>query len=143
MKAKSLLTFSIILSSLFFFCRCTPTPNQEFISSTDEMLTRSNWSIDYFYDSQNVTLDFGGFKLLFSGTGAAIAQKNNESIQGNWNISKDRDNHEIMAINFTTSDITISKFNNQWKLTGKTNSVLEFEESSHSSNTVLLRIKKQ
>lgn len=141
MKNKKLLFVSVLLFVVFAFTRCTP--NQALVPSTNEMLTHSNWGVDYFYDVQDLTADYGGYHLLFSSSGAVAAQNKNESIQGTWNISVDSDNIEILSINFNTADISISKFNQQWKLTGKSTSILQFEENAHSGGTSLLRIRQQ
>lgn len=141
MKNTKLLFVSVLLFVVFAFTHCTP--NQTLVPSTNEMLTHSNWGVDYFYDVQDLTADYGGYHLLFSNSGAVAAQNKNETIQGTWNVSVDSDNNEILSINFTTTDISISKFNQQWKLTGKTTATLQFEEDSHSGGTSLLRIKQQ
>ncbi|HVT84027.1 MAG TPA: hypothetical protein VHD35_02440 [Chitinophagaceae bacterium] len=141
MKNTKLLFVSVLLFVVFAFTRCTP--NQALVPSTNEMLTHSNWEVDYFYDVQDLTADYGGYHLLFSGSGAVAAQKQNETIQGTWNISIDSDNNEILTINFNTSDISLSKFNQQWKLTGKASTTLQFEEAAHSGNSSLLRIRQQ
>ena len=141
MKNTKLLFVFVLLFVVFAFTRCTP--NQALVPSTNEMLTHSNWGVDYFYDVQNLTADYGGYHLLFSNSGAVAAQNQNETIQGTWNISVDSDNIEILSINFNTADISISKFNQQWKLTGKTTTTLQFEEAAHSGSTSLLRIKQQ
>ncbi|MBS1919597.1 MAG: hypothetical protein JST17_05055 [Bacteroidetes bacterium] len=134
--AIALLTLSSILLS---YC----TPNQTLVSSTDEMLTRSNWGVDYFYDTQDMTSEYGGYRILFSSTGAAAAQIQHETITGTWNISYDVNSNEFLSINFNTSNPNISKFNQQWKLTGKTTTTLQFEEAAHTGIASLLRIKKQ
>jgi hypothetical protein len=141
MKNTKLLIVPVLLFVVFAFNRCTP--NQTLVPSTNEMLTHSNWGIDYFYDVQDLTADYGGYHLLFSGSGAVAAQKQNETIQGTWNISVDSDNNEILSINFNTTDSSINKFNQQWKLTGKAITTLQFEEAAHSGSTSLLSIKQQ
>lgn len=141
MKTLKFLLAPALLFLLFIFNRCTP--NQTLVSSTDEMLTRSNWGIDYFYDTQDLTSAYGGYHLLFSSTGAVAAQNQNETQQGTWEISPDSNNNEVLTISFNTPDINISKFNQQWKLVSKTTTTLQFEEAAYSGITSLLRIKKQ
>lgn len=141
MKNTKLLFVSVLLFVVLAFTRCTP--NQTLVPSTNEMLTHSNWGVDYFYDVQDLTSDYGGYHLLFSNSGAVAAQNKNEIVQGTWNISVDPDNNEILAIDFNTDNISIVKFNQQWKLTGKTNTTLQFEEAVHSGSSSLLRIRQQ
>lgn len=141
MKNAKLLFAPLSLFIVFIFSHCTP--NKDFVSPTDEILTHSNWRIDYFFDSQDLTSDYGGYQLLFSSTGAVAAQKSNEMIPGTWNISVDSDNAEILSINFNTADAGISKFNQQWKLTGKTTSTLQFVEAAQPGSSSLLRIRQQ
>lgn len=141
MKNTKLLFASAMLFLAVAFSRCTP--NQTLVSPTDEMLTRSNWAVDYFYDSKDLTAEYGGYHLLFSSTGAVAAKSQNEAEQGRWQISPDVNNNEILTISFDTPDINISKFNQQWKLVGKTTTTLQFEEAAHSGTSSLLRIKQQ
>lgn len=141
MKNAKLLFASGMLFLIFAFSRCTP--NQTLVSSTNEMLTCSNWGVDYFFDSQDLTATYGGYHLLFSSTGAVATQKGNEIEQGTWNISIDANDNEILSIYFSTSNADISKFNQEWKLTGKTNTTLQFEETAHIGITSQLRIKQQ
>lgn len=139
-KAKPLFIPGLIVL-LLTFNRCTP--NRDFLSPTNEMLTHSNWGVEYFYDIQDMTSEYGGYRLLFSNTGAVATQYQNEIVQGSWNISVDSDNNEVLSINFNSADNNISKFNQQWKLTRKTITTLQFEGTSHPVTTSQLRIRRQ
>jgi len=136
MKNLKLLFASILLISAFAFNSCTP--NKDFTPPTDEVLTHNNWSIDYFYKTKDLTPDYSGYSFLFSSTGAVVMEKQNETNLGTWSISADQNNSEIISINFNTTDDNISKFNQQWKVTGKTSSLLQFEGNAGSSQ---LRIR--
>lgn len=142
MKIMKALYFPALMLSFIFFSHCTP--QQNLAPSTDEMLTHSNWKIDYFFDTQDLTPDFGGYQFLFSGTGAVAAQNQNETLHGTWNVSFDANKNEVLAINFNVSNSNLIKFNQQWKLTGKTTTTLQFEEMIHSPGSgSLLRIRQQ
>lgn len=141
MKNSKLLFCSLILFSLFIFSKCSP--DQALTPSTNEVLTHNNWSVDYFYETQDLTSDYGGYNILFSSTGTVAAQKANESITGTWSNITDADNNEAININLNTNDPELVKLNQSWKLVGQTASTLQFEEDTHVNTTTLLRIKKQ
>lgn len=140
MKTAKLLFGSVFILLMFFFTRCTPDHN--FTSSTQETLTRNNWSVDYYFESQDLTSEYGGYNLLFSNTGVVSAQKGNEIISGNWVNVADADS-EVITINFNTTDASLGKLNQSWKLVDQTNATLQFEDNVHVGNPSQLRIRKQ
>jgi hypothetical protein len=141
MKNAKLLFASLSFSIMIFFSNCTPDHN--FVSSTEEILTQSNWSVDYYFTTQDLTSEYGGYRLLFGTAGTITAQKENALIQGTWDKVVDVNTNEIVTINFNTSDVNLSKLNQGWKLIGQTSSTLQFEDYDHISNPSQFRIRKQ
>lgn len=141
MKTAKLLFAFFLFVSIISFTRCTTDHN--FSLTTQETLTHNNWSVDYYFESQDLTSEYGGYNLLFSSTGIVSVQRGNEVISGNWSNGSDADNSEIITISFTTTDASLNKLNQSWKLTGQTNSTLQFEDNTNISNPSQLRIKKQ
>ena len=129
------------LSLLLFFSHCTP--DQTLISSTEEILTRSSWTVDYYFETQDMTSQYENYRLLFSNTGTVTVQIGNEINSGTWNKTIDTDNNEMITLDFNTADINLSKLNQEWKLINRTSSTIEFEDASQLITTILFRIKKQ
>ncbi|MFI5133049.1 MAG: hypothetical protein ACHQEB_01870 [Chitinophagales bacterium] len=141
MKATKLTSALLLFSLAIFFSNCTP--DRDIISSTEETLTQSNWSVDYYFQAQDLTAEYAGYRLLFSATGTVAAQKGNEIIQGTWGKVVDVNTDEIITINFSTSDTTLSKLNLGWRLVNKTSSTLLFEDNGQVNTSSQLRIKKE
>jgi hypothetical protein len=141
MKNAKLLFALLLLSLTILFSNCSPDHN--FVSSTEETLTRSNWSVDYYFETQDLTSQYGDYRLLFGTAGTISAQKGNEIIQGTWDKVVDVNTNEIVTINFNTTDLNLQKLNQGWKLVGTTSSTLQFEDYDHLSSPSQLRIRKQ
>ena len=141
MKTAKLLFVSLLLTSTFFFSNCSKDNN--ITSTTQDALIRNNWGVDYYFNTQDLTSNYGSYRILFSNTGLLVAQKNNETITGNWNTSLDGSNNELIDLNFNTTDANLIQLNRQWKIINKTSTTIEFEESEPVNSNEALRIRKQ
>ena len=142
MKNVKVFSSAFILLSLFFtFTRCTPD-TAGLVPSTEEVLVRNTWSVDYYFHTQDMTTSFSSSRLLFSTTGAVGYQKDGETIAGTWSRGIDASNNEMLTLQFNTMDANISRLNKSWKLTGRSAGSLQFEETDGTTNT-LFRIKTQ
>ena len=138
MKSNKLLLISFLLSSTFFFSNCTKDNNTT--STTQDALIRSNWGVDYYFNNQDQTNNYGGYQILFSNTGLVVAQKDNTTITGNWSNTVDAKNDEQISLNFNTSDANLLQLSRQWTVMNKTSATIEFEGTDP---TEILRIRKQ
>src|SRR5215212_46862 len=137
-KVKVYLT--ALLFSLIFFTGCVQDPARYDTISTEDVLTHSSWSVDYYFQNQDLTDQFGNCRLLFSTTGTVAVQKETETLYGTWNKTTDN-NAEFIHIHFTTSDPTINLLGQDWKLMDKSSVSLLFQETDPTLTN--LRIKKQ
>ena len=141
MKSTKLLFTSFLFALTFIFSNCSK--NNSVISSTEETLIRNNWAVDYYFNSQDLTSNYGSYRLLFSNTGLLVAQKDSESIMGSWSSSHDVNNNEVIDLRFTTTDANLIQLNKQWKLIDQTFNTIEFEEIEHTNPPGIFRIRKQ
>jgi hypothetical protein len=111
-------------------------------SSTENVLVRNIWAVDYYYHNQDMTNDFGSSRILFSSTGAVGYQKDGETVPGTWTKTMDALNNELITLHFNTTDPNVTRLNESWKLTSRSVSSLQFEESDGVTN-ILFRIKTQ
>lgn len=111
-------------------------------SSTEDVLVRNIWAVDYYYHNQDMTNDFGSSRILFSSTGAVGYQKDGETVPGTWTKTMDALNNELITLHFNTTDPNVTRLNESWKLTSRSVSSLQFEESDGVTN-ILFRIKTQ
>ncbi len=140
MKNAKLFFAAFILSFCFIFSRCTPD-TAGLVSSTEEVLIRNVWSVDYYFHNQDMTNDFGSSRLLFSSTGSVGYQKNGETIPGTWSKTADVSNNEFITLHFNTKDANIIMLNESWRITSRSDNSIQFEETGGTD--IILRIKAQ
>ena len=140
MKNAKLFFAAFIFSLGLFFSRCTPD-TAGLVSSTEEVLVKSVWSIDYYFNNQDMTNNFGSSRLLFSSTGSVGYQKNGETISGTWSKTADASNNEFINLHFNTKDADVTRLNESWMLTSRSASSIQFVETGGTG--ILFRIKVQ
>jgi hypothetical protein len=140
MKNAKLFFAAFIFSLGLFFSRCTPD-TAGLVSSTEEVLVKNVWSIDYYFNNQDMTNNFGSSRLLFSSTGSVGYQKNGETISGTWSKTADASNNEFINLHFNTKDADVSRLNESWMLTSRSASSIQFVETGGTG--ILFRIKVQ
>jgi len=140
MKKPKPLFASFLLSFGLIFNGCS-ADKTVFASSTEEVLVRSAWTVDYYYNAQDMTDEFSSGRLLFSSTGAVGYQKNGEIIAGKWSRKIDAANNELIDLQFNTSNANVGMLNETWKLIVRSSNLMQFE--GNSSADVRFRIKTQ
>jgi hypothetical protein len=140
MKKPKPLFASFLLSFGLIFNGCS-ADKTVFASSTEEVLVRSAWTVDYYYNAQDMTDEFSSGRLLFSSTGAVGYQKNGEIIAGKWSRKIDAANNELIDLQFNTSNADINRLNESWKLISRSGNSLQFE--GNSGTDILFRLKSQ
>jgi hypothetical protein len=140
MKKPKPFFHAFLLLSILIFTRCS-SDKTDFISSTGEVLVRNIWTVDYYYNNQDMTGEFSSSRLLFSSTGAVGYQKNGETIPGTWSEKIDAAKNELVILQFNTTNADISRLNDSWKLISRSANSLQFE--GESGTDILFRIKTQ
>jgi len=138
-KPKPIFAFVLVLVSSVFI-RCS-ADKAALVSTTEEVLVRSAWTVDYYYDTQDLTDEFTTSRLLFSSTGVVGFQVNGETIAGKWSRTIDASNNELIDLQFNTSNASILRLNESWKLTSRFANSLQFQ--GNGGTDVLFRIKAQ
>lgn len=134
-----LTAFTLFLSLLF--TQCTQDTSG-LIPSTEQVLVQNAWAIDYYYQNQDMTTDYGSSRILFSSTGIVGFQKNGETIGGIWSRSVDAFNNEVVALQFNTTDPSIMRLNQAWKLSSRSTNSLQFEENT-GGTSIVFRLRTQ
>ena len=138
-KPKPFFTAFLLLFSLVF-TRCS-SDKTDLVSSTGEVLVKNIWTVDYYYNNQDMTDEFSSSRLLFSSTGAVGYQKNGEIIPGTWSEKIDAANNEWVILQFNTTNADISRLNESWKLISRSGNSLQFD--GNNGTDILFRIKTQ
>jgi hypothetical protein len=137
MKSTKLLFTSFLFVIAFSFSNCSK--DNDIPSTTTDALVRNNWNVNYYFNNQDLTSNYGGYRILFSNTGLLVAQKDNSTVMGSWSNTTDI-NSDHVSLNFNTSDADLLLLNREWKVISKTSTTIEFEGTDP---TQTLRIKKQ
>jgi hypothetical protein len=140
MKKPKPLFAAFLFSLCLVFSRCS-SDKTDFISSTEEVLVKSVWTVDYYYNSQDMTDEFSSSRLLFSSTGVVGYQINGETIAGRWSRKVDAANNELIDLQFNTSNANVGMLNETWKLMSRSPNLLQFEDNG--SADVRFRIRTQ
>jgi hypothetical protein len=140
MKSTKLLFSSFLFVIVLSFSNCTK--DQDIPSTTQDALIRSNWNVDYYFNNQDLTNNYGGYQILFSSTGLLVAQKSNTTVTGSWTNAM-AGNSEQVSINFNTSDVNLIQLNRQWKVVNKTSNTIEFVKTDNTTPPETLRIRTQ
>jgi hypothetical protein len=140
MKKPIPLFAAFLFSVCLVFVRCS-ADKTGLVSPTEQVLVRNAWTVDYYYNTQDLTDEFISSRLLFSSTGAVGFQVNGETIAGKWSRTIDASNNELIDLQFNTSNANILRLNESWKLTSRSVNSLQFE--GNSGTDILFRIKTQ
>lgn len=129
------------LGITLFFTSCTKST--ESVTPTEKLLVSKAWSVDYFFNSQDITSQYGNARLLFSSTGNVGYQKDGQIIAGTWSKRTDNLDNELITLNFNTTDAAIEKLSDEWMVTNRSNSTLQLQEVTTAGANSLLRIKTE
>jgi hypothetical protein len=121
MKAVKFFAYLLIVISTSVFTSCTPE-NLDYGSTTKETITKSQWSVDYFFAGQNVTAQFSNYKINFSGNGTVTANDGTTSVNGTWSMITDLNHNDVLRINI--SETHLQELNDQWTVKQTSDDVL-------------------
>ena len=111
-NAKFFLFFiSITLSS--YLSSCTQE-NITYGDTTREAITKSQWSVDYYFAGQDRTTEFSNYKLNFMGNGTVNADNGTGSFNGNWSMVTDAHRNDVLLIHI--SEVHLQGMNEEWKV---------------------------
>ncbi len=130
-----------LLAGLFFtisFFSCSPDyDNYAPVSSIEDILVRSGWSVQVIDNNLQNGHDYTGYTLLFDGRGTAVCKTNNFSSTGNWqNIN------EVVTMHINSADPNVLTLNKSWKVTAKSNLYIKFECGDPLVNSQLILTKQ-
>jgi hypothetical protein len=132
-NSKIFLAIALLVSSVFF-TNCTP--DNDSLTETQEIITRGNWSINYYYAGQDKTAQVNNYQFSFETGGKVTCTDNNMQYHGTWQVEKNVEG-DVLNMQLTTPPVELLQLNDGWNVTGKnTNSI------SLKSASVQLRITK-
>ena len=111
MKNAKLFSCLLIIISTSFFVRCTLEKIDD-AGTTKEIITRAQWSVDYYFAGQDKTAQFNNYRFNFIGNGTVTADDGTTSVNGSWSMLTDVNRNDVLRINI--SEAHLQGLNEQW-----------------------------
>ncbi|HEX2608300.1 MAG TPA: hypothetical protein VHK91_13015 [Flavisolibacter sp.] len=115
------------------------SPQQDAITSTREIISQGNWTVDYYFPGQNRTEQFLNYAFHFRGDGTLTIEQGSQVATGNWSLVHDVNRNEVIALQINSSNPQITSLNEHWSVVDRNLSALAMKDG----NNVELRLKKQ
>lgn len=125
----------ILLFISISFTKCSP--NYELLYTTNEIITRGSWGIDFFVN-QDKTVEYGNYTFQFSANGTFQGTDGNNIAEGNWKVIRDIDRTDLLIIAMKEQN-NIVELNNSWSVKTKNAEALGMMAKGNSTE---FRIRK-
>jgi hypothetical protein len=135
MKNLKFFAYLLVVISTSLFTSCT-RDNIDYGSTTKETITKSQWSVDYFFAGQDVTAQFSNYKINFAGNGTVTASDGTTSVNGTWSMITDLNRNDVLRINI--SENLMQRLNCEWAVKQTSDDVLTMKVAGSE-----IRLKKQ
>jgi hypothetical protein len=129
---------ALLLFVSAFFTSCSP--DHDYISETNEIITRGNWKVDYFYTTNDKTDQYRDYNFQFSGNGTVECTGANHSCTGTWSTIHDEKGEEVLTIKLAEQS-DMAELNNMWQVKGKQLNGLTL--SARTASNIQLKLGKQ
>jgi hypothetical protein len=136
MKNVKLAVSLLILASTSFFTSCTPE-NLDYISTTKEIISKGQWSVDYYYSGQDKTTQYSNYQFSFLANGSLVGAGSASSFTGTWSMERDVNRNDVIRITINSQEPHLMELNEQWNVTDKANDAVTMKEGNDE-----LRIRK-
>ncbi len=133
MKSVKFIAAILLLFSSLLFINCTPGEDR---LSTQEIISRGDWSIDYFFAGQDQTSHYATYKFTFNANGSLSCSNISSHEVGDWQFVKNVEN-DVLNINLATQQGSLLVLNDHWTITGA-----DMQSISLSSSSGQLRIRR-
>ena len=134
MRSASLFAFILVLfSTSLFSC----TEHQDMVPTPEEMLSRGNWSVDYYFAGQDQTAQYGNYRFSFKPDGSLSCDNNVHNCTGTWKIIKNVQS-DVLDISLTTQQPELQELNHDWTITASS-----LQSVTMTNGAEQLRLRKQ
>ena len=112
MKSATLFAAILLLvSSTLFSC----TEQQDMVTGPEDMLSRGNWTVDYYFNGQDQTAQYGSYSFTFNSNGIVSCANTVHNCTGTWQIRKNVQSDEL-SISLTTQQPELQQLNQNWSI---------------------------
>jgi len=117
----------IIVSALF--ASCSPE-NLNDVSSPKQILSKGQWSVDYYFSGQDKTSLYNDFHFSFIGNGTVTAINGTNTIKGTWSMITDVSRNQVLKINIDSQEPFLLELNDQWSVTNSSTDAISMKDAS-------------
>lgn len=115
MKSANRFAAILLLFTSVLFINCTP--NQDELGSTKEIITRGNWSVNYFFAGQDQTALLGEYSFTFHNDGTLSCLHNSSQCSGNWELARNVSG-DVLRIDLDAPQAELKMLNEEWSVAG-------------------------
>src|SRR5215218_6179203 len=120
MKTSKFFVGLLLLFTSISFVRCTP--DQDFSTTTKDVISQGKWTVDYYYAGQDKTSQFNSYEFSFVANGTVSASTTSGEFTGTWALIKDVNRNDVIQINIPTQEPQLAELNELWNVTNRTSS---------------------
>lgn len=128
----------LLLSLVALLSSCTKDENNTYYSTTQEFISRGQWSVDYYYAGGDKTPTLSPYHFVFLGNGTLSGSDGNQEFAGSWKVLRDVNYNDVLQITLESQDPALSQLNEHWQVTTKDNSLISMKVGVNE-----LRLKKK
>ncbi|HEU4470167.1 MAG TPA: hypothetical protein VFR58_03710 [Flavisolibacter sp.] len=130
MKAIKLAAVFCILASGLLFTSCTR--DADYSSTTREIISKGQWTIDYFYAGQDRTAQFSHYTFTFQGNGVVTGGSSTVSFAGSWSMIRDVERNDVILMNISGQEPQLSALSRTWSVRAKSSNALTMKDDENN-----------
>lgn len=113
MKTSNKLVAVMLLCASFFFTNCTP--KEDNLSTPKEILTRGNWTVEYYFNGSNHTNNYNEYSFSFSPGGNLNCSNTAAQYAGDWRVIQNTQS-EMLSIKLSAAQADLLELNDDWTI---------------------------
>jgi hypothetical protein len=139
MKSVNGFAAIMLLFSSIIFIHCSP--DTEYINTPQEIITRGNWMVDYYFKDGDKTALYGSSQFTFNNDGTVSCTDSAQTCSGSWKIVYNVKGEDQLTMQLATQEAHLQELNVFWNITEKNRTIINLKNASAQSNTQL-RLRK-
>lgn len=129
MKNVKLFAQLLIIATASLFASCSPQ-NLNDLSTPKEIISKGQWSVDYYFSGQDKTSLYNNFHFSFIGNGTVTATNATNTITGTWSMITDVSRNKVLKINIDSQEPYLLELNDQWSIINSSTDAITMKDAS-------------
>jgi hypothetical protein len=112
----------------------SPTP-----SEVSNIVKQGNWSVTYYFDDTDKTLQFEGYNFTFGEGNVVTADKDESEVLGTWSVTLDDDDDSNDDLEFNLLFVTPATFleiSDDWDIIEYTDTKIRLADDSNGGDSI-------